>query len=332
MLKILISICLVVIIGLGSTDALLVSKLSNNNSTSEAQSSNDQYVAYSKNTNLSPDTTTTTPSSTQTPSSGSTPVSTAPSNDTNTTTASSQAVDTATTNWAGYVSTGGTYTAVSGTWTIPTVTADDNSVSADATWIGIGGITSTDLIQVGTQNLLQNGQITSSTFYEQLPDTSENIPTITVSPGDTVTASISEISSGEWSISIKDMTNGESYSNVEYYDSANSSADWIEEAPTDSNGVIPLDKFGSVGFANGSTVENGSTVSIADSNAEALVMENGEGEALTSTSAITSGGNFTVTRTDASADTVDTNEPGTTYIPRGRSSYEPGLRGEGGDY
>jgi hypothetical protein len=212
------------------------------------------------------------------------------------------------------------------------VTADDESVSADATWIGIGGITSTDLIQVGTQNLLQDGQVTSSTFYEQLPDTSENIPTISISPGDTVTASISEISSGEWSISIKDNTNGQSYSNVEYYDSAESSADWIEEAPTDTNGVIPLDEFGSVGFTSGLTDENGSTVSIADSNAEALVMENAEGEALTSTSAITDGGNFTVTRTDASADTLDTNEPGTTYIPRGRSSYEPGLRGESGDY
>src|SRR5580692_4075887 len=42
-------------------------------------------------------------------------------------------------NWSGYVATDGTYTSVSGSWTVPTVTNASGDV-ADATWVGIGGV------------------------------------------------------------------------------------------------------------------------------------------------------------------------------------------------
>src|SRR5579862_6116977 len=78
----------------------------------------------------------------------------------NSSTTSSSISDT-TSNWAGYISTGGTYSSISGSWTVPNVSASDGSSAADAAWIGIGGESSNDLIQVGTQNIVDNGQVSA---------------------------------------------------------------------------------------------------------------------------------------------------------------------------
>lgn len=284
-----------------------------------------------------------TPSSQPTSVSTSSFITTSPttsSNGTGSTNSTATTSDT-TTNWAGYVSTGSTYTSVSGTWTIPDVTASDDSVAADATWIGIGGDSSNDLIQIGTQNMIENGQTTTGSFYEQLPDTSETIPGVSVNAGDTISASVKETTSGEWTVTINDLTNGESYSNTVAYNSSESSAEWIEEAPSTGESVIPLDQFGSVAFSNGSTTENGNSVSIAGSNAQMLTMDNEAGQALTDTSAITaSGDGFTVTRTDASSSDDLYGAGGQYDIPEGWTRHEPGLgmwshswgQGEGQSY
>src|SRR5438445_9051939 len=55
-------------------------------------------------------------------------------------------------NWSGYAANGGTFTSVTATWTVPTVSA--TSSGADATWVGIGGLTSNDLLQAGTQAMV----------------------------------------------------------------------------------------------------------------------------------------------------------------------------------
>jgi hypothetical protein len=53
-------------------------------------------------------------------------------------------------NWAGYQASSGTFTGVSGTWSVPDFSSD-SSAGADATWVGIGGVSTNDLIQAGTQ-------------------------------------------------------------------------------------------------------------------------------------------------------------------------------------
>ena len=279
-------------------------------------------TAYGKATGFTSSVTPSVPTSTPT----STP---APTNPNGNATETSSISDT-TENWAGYVSTGGSYTTISGSWKVPSVVASTDPVAADATWIGIGGDTSDDLIQVGTQNAVEDGQVTPGSFYEQLPNTSQPIPNLTVSAGDTITASIKEVAAGEWSISIEDVTNGDSYTNTVAYNSSESSAEWVEEAPSDGNAIIPLDEFGSVAFTGGSTTENGNTVSIAGSSAQALTMDNEEGQALATTSALDSSGDgFVVTRTDASSDsTVGAGQYGN--IPGGWTRHEPGLSAYGG--
>jgi hypothetical protein len=227
-------------------------------------------------------------------------------------------------NWAGYMATGGTYTSISGSWVVPEVTAGTDPIAADATWIGIGGSKSSDLIQVGTENTVEDGQVVGNTFYEQLPSSAQSIPTVSVNAGDTVTASIKEVSPGQWTVTIEDVTNGESYSNTVTYASSESSAEWIEEAPSDGDGAImPLDEFGSVAFTDGTTTDNGNVVSITDSNAQVVSMENEAGESLATVSSLSSdGGGFTVTRTDTDS-TDDINQ--STPFSGGWNRQEPGL-------
>jgi hypothetical protein len=174
--------------------------------------------------------------------------------------------------------------------------------SADASWIGIGGIASNDLIQVGTQNLVSpDGTVSTSAFYEMLPDVSNTIPTVNVNSGDSVTASIDEAGSGEWRIVLSDNTNGESFSTVVDYSSSESSGEWIEEDPSDGNDQqIPLDSFGTVNFTGATTTENDSEVSIAKSGAQEVTMINSAGQPLADVASLSSNGEaFSVTRTSA---------------------------------
>lgn len=230
-----------------------------------------------------------TPSTTTSTSTGS---STPPASSPQTTTGYSS------TNWAGYLSTGGTYTTISGAWAAPHVSGNGTSTSADATWIGIGGVTSGDLIQVGTDNIVSaSGQVTTSAFYEMLPAVSQTVPGMTVTPGDSLSASLSEVSASQWTITITDLTNGQSYTNTVTYSSSNSSAEWIEEDPSTSrNRLIPFDDFGEASFTSGLTTLSGSSVNVADSSALPITMVNNQDQPIATPSAIGSdGASFTVT-------------------------------------
>jgi hypothetical protein len=201
-------------------------------------------------------------------------------------------------NWSGYLATNASFTAVSGSWTATLAAGNGSTTSADSTWIGIGGVTSADLIQVGTQNIIAaNGQVSTSAFYELLPNVSQPVPGVTVSPGDSMTASISQISGGQWSISITDKTNGQSSTFTVSYASSLSSAEWIEEDPSFSfRRQIPFDNFHQAAFTGASTVANGVTYNLATGTAQPVTMVNNAGQPVAVPSAIGSdGASFTVT-------------------------------------
>jgi hypothetical protein len=206
-------------------------------------------------------------------------------------------------NWAGYNATGGNFTSVSGSWTVPHPSSSETT-SWDATWIGIGGVVSDDLIQVGTQNIVQpDGTIQTSAFYETLPEASQDVQTMTVNPGDSISASITETSADTWLVKITDDTNGESSSNEINYSSSLSSAEWIEEVPSLGNSQeIPLDNFGTVKFSAANATENGTNVDLNNSHAKTVTMINQSDESLATVSSIGNDGNsFSVTRTDAAS-------------------------------
>jgi hypothetical protein len=202
-------------------------------------------------------------------------------------------------NWSGYFATSATYTAISGSWIVPTVTGNGVDTSADGTWIGIGGVTTNDLIQVGTEDTVTAaGQVSTTAFYELLPNASQPINSITVSPGDVMVASLTEISANSWDITITDQTNNQSFTDTVSYSSSNSSAEWIEEDPSYTNGsLVPLDNFGTVSFSGGYTTIDDTSNSISNSDANEVIMVSNSGQTEATPSVVGSDGtSFSVTR------------------------------------
>ena len=77
------------------------------------------------------------------------------------------------TNWSGYAALSGKFTAVSGSWIVPVVSGTSGVSTADATWVGIGGVSANDLIQTGTTNNVDSaGTVSTYAFYELLPNAS----------------------------------------------------------------------------------------------------------------------------------------------------------------
>ena len=203
-------------------------------------------------------------------------------------------------NWSGYAASGGTFTSVTATWTVPTVSA--TSSGADATWVGIGGLTSSDLIQAGTQAMVDgSGTVEYSSWIEMLPASSKTVP-LSVSAGDSVTVTITQQSGNDWLISMKNNTTNGTYNVTVQYDSSNSSAEWVQEAPSVGRGLVSLDLFGTVQFTGASAVRDGKTMSASGLGAKAITMINRQGQAIAQPSTIANdGSSFTVTRTDATS-------------------------------
>ncbi len=220
-------------------------------------------------------------------------------------------------NWSGYAATGGSFTGVSGTWSVPRF-SPDGGFGTDAAWVGIGGVRSRDLIQAGTQQVVSgNGSTQYQAWVETLPQVSHPVP-LTIHPGDSVSVSIAEQSANTWLIAFTNNTTGQTYQRTEQYASAHSSAEWVEEAPSGGRGrILPLDDFGTVSFSNGSAIKDGQQVSIAGATAHAITMLGSTNQPLAVPSAIGGdGASFTVSRTDAPATTPGGNGEGRRF-PRG---------------
>ena len=227
-------------------------------------------------------------------------------------------------NWAGYVATGDTYTGVGATWNIPIVApTQSDTLSADATWVGIGGVTSKDLIQAGTQAVVQDGTVSYNVWYETLPNTETIVP-IVVHANDQMTVALNEKSSGHWQLTITDNTSGQQYSVALAYDSKHSSADWIEEMPEQVSGrstsYINLDQFGTASIRSAYAVVDGRQETIAEANASQLVMAVQNAIIAKASDLDTSGAGFTVTRGDGSQ-TFTTSSSSTGSSSRSRRVY-----------
>jgi hypothetical protein len=209
-------------------------------------------------------------------------------------------------NWSGYAATGGSYTAVNGTWTIPQFNGTEPVFGVDASWVGIGGVRSRDLIQAGTQQTISgSGRTQYQAWVEMLPQASHPVP-LSVHPGDSVSVSITEQSPDSWLFEFTNNTTGKSYQETQQYHSSHSSAEWVEEAPSGGRGgVLPLSNFGTIEFSGATAVKNGDTVNVATSGARAITMIGGNQQALAVPSDVgADGASFSVARTDAPATTA----------------------------
>jgi hypothetical protein len=177
-------------------------------------------------------------------------------------------------NWYGYNQ--GTlekgnklFNSISGDWTVPTVSQHTkNQSESSSTWIGIGGgcidagcvVGDETLIQTGTeQDVDQNGSPSYSAWWEIIPGPSLTISNFNVSPGDQMHADISEVvpNSEVWTITLKDLTKGESFTQTVPYPSTHATAEWIQETPltfgTSGAGLAALPNLSTNTFSNATT-------------------------------------------------------------------------------
>lgn len=174
-------------------------------------------------------------------------------------------------NWSGYAVTPSSagITAVNSSFVVPSASLLIPGFAA--TWTGIGGYSSSDLIQAGvSENELLTGTITGAQYqawYEILPADETPITgcsgdaSCTVSPGDDVSVNIHLVSGDTWSISMVDSGKW-TWSQDITYASSESSAEWILEAPTVDVQSLLAD-VGNVSFSGDNYTQNGTTYTIA---------------------------------------------------------------------
>jgi Peptidase A4 family len=161
------------------------------------------------------------------------------------------ASDEASSNWAGYVATGGEYTGSSAAWTVPTI-QPSQSLQEAAQWVGVDGFGDSNLIQTGVTEATENGQTIYFAWYEIDPAINDAVTFAEVSPGDVVGASVAEESPGVWSIVLVDdsvTTDTETtYEGNFDYDGPGLSAETVVEEPDVNGQQVALADFGSVEF------------------------------------------------------------------------------------
>jgi Peptidase A4 family len=204
-------------------------------------------------------------------------------------------------NWSGYAVTpsAGGITAVDSTFTVPS--AGPVPPGFAATWTGIGGYNTSDLIQAGTaeQSAPSNPLLGDQYYawYELLPASETQLtncsgdPNCTVTPGDSITVNIHQVSGNTWSIAMTD-TGKWSWSQNVNYASSESSGEWILEAPT-LVAQTTLANVGTVHFGPTSTyTAGGVTHTIAEGDPTQIFLSPGAVNEATPSSLASDGQSF----------------------------------------
>jgi hypothetical protein len=199
------------------------------------------------------------------------------------------------TNWSGYAVDGsaGSMTDVSGSWVVPAVTGPSHTSRKlkpeySSFWVGIDGDNSNTVEQTGTDSDWVNGAPVYYAWYEFYPAASKNIDTVTVHPGDVMTASVHWTGSS-FTLTLTNTSTNETFSQTGSVSNAQrSSAEWIAEAPS-GGGILPLADFGTVDFT--SCTANGQAIgSFAAASTEQIDMATKQGVGKATTSGLGSDG------------------------------------------
>jgi hypothetical protein len=220
------------------------------------------------------------------------------------------------TNWSGYAAetnlntpASNAVTQVKGSWTVPTVTGTTNAYSS--VWVGIDGYSSNSVEQLGTeQDTTTSGATRYYAWWEMYPNPSVQITSMTISPGDSISASVT-YSSGAFTLQMTDNTRGQSFTTPPQTATAQrSSAEWIVEAPSSFSGVLPLANFGTATISGAQATINGTTGAIDNASWQntSINMVNNSGttvidqtSALTDTTTAPITSSFSVTYTGSSS-------------------------------
>jgi hypothetical protein len=156
------------------------------------------------------------------------------------------------TNWSGYAVTGatGSITDAKASWRVPAIanTCPSTTNQYSSFWVGIDGYSDNSVEQIGTDSDCQNGVPTYYAWFEFYPHPLFIINSLTINPGDTMSAEVKYSGKNQFTVSITDVSTGQSFSTTTKIRASLSSAEWISEAPSSSGGVLPLADFNFVDF------------------------------------------------------------------------------------
>jgi hypothetical protein len=159
------------------------------------------------------------------------------------------------TNWAGWAisTSNGAVSDVKGSWIVPRIHGTcPASAQYSSFWIGIDGYSSSTVEQIGTDSDCQAGSPTYYAWFEFYPNPSRLISTVTVQPGNSISAEVNYANS-TFTVTLKDVNTSKSFSKTSTVKGSRNSAEWIAEAPSSSSGVLPLADFGRVLFGDRTT-------------------------------------------------------------------------------
>jgi hypothetical protein len=201
------------------------------------------------------------------------------------------------TNWSGYADTGSGFSKVSASWTEPKGTCSGRTESLAAFWVGIDGYSSDSVEQDGTLIECYRGTAYNYTWWEMYPTNDIQVVGESLEPGDNISASV--VRSGtSYTLAVTDSTHtANSFSTKQTCSScANSSAEWIAEAPSGSSGVYPLTDFGSVSLSSATVTEGSTSGVISSFTDDEITMITSSGATEAQPGALNSSGNgFSVT-------------------------------------
>ncbi|KOC18683.1 aspergillopepsin-2 heavy chain [Aspergillus flavus AF70] len=202
-------------------------------------------------------------------------------------------------NWSGAVlenppSASATYTAVTGTFTVPEPTGGSGSSSASA-WVGIDGDTYSEaILQTGVDFTVTNGQASFDAWYEWLPDYAYDFTGIDISAGDVIVAIVESYSSTSGIAIIENQSTGQKVTKELSSSSplGGINAEWIVEDYEENGSLVDLVDFGTVTFTGAEAkAAGGQTVGLTD----ATIIEITQNNKVVTDVTIDSGSEVTIT-------------------------------------
>jgi hypothetical protein len=169
-------------------------------------------------------------------------------------------------NWAGYADTATkaqTFTKVSGSWTVPSVTCSaEDQITSD--WVGLDGFNSNTVEQLGTISWCYRGTPTYFTWYEMFPANTVEVGTA-LKPGDKISASVTRTGTS-YALKLTDATTaGNNISVTKTCALAtckDTSAEWISERPSFSTGIVPQAHYNAFKLTSGAQTASGTAGTI----------------------------------------------------------------------
>jgi peptidase A4-like protein len=198
-------------------------------------------------------------------------------------------------NWSGYADTGSGYSKVTGSWTEPSVTCS-STTSLAAFWVGLDGYSSSSVEQDGTLAECDGGTAYYYTWWEMYPTNDIQVVGQTLRPGDSISASVVR-SGSSYTLKVTDSSrSGDSFTETESCSCANSSAEWIAEAPSGSSGVYPLAHFSTFSLSSATVSTTSKSGTISSFTDDEITMADSSGRVEAQPGALNGSGNaFSVT-------------------------------------